>query len=98
MNYFRKRREREAKASHGVFCPAANRIKLQYDSKERADHAVLYGNGGLVRSYYCRECQCWHTTSKPNHPPMTLREYGMQISGLLEVEPEENDVSNLPKT
>lgn len=53
MNYFRKRRERQAKSNSGIYCPAANRSKIQYETKEKADHAVQYDNGGLVRSYYC---------------------------------------------
>ncbi len=69
MNYFRKRRERQAKSNSGIYCPAANRSKIQYETKEKADHAVQYDNGGLVRSYYCRTCACWHTTSKSNKPP-----------------------------
>ena len=52
MNYFRKLRNRKRNACHGVFCPAANRAKIQYETKEKADHAVDYDNGGLVRSYY----------------------------------------------
>ncbi|HGQ5248381.1 TPA: hypothetical protein ACLZWE_001622 [Streptococcus pneumoniae] len=72
MNYFRKRRERQAKSNSGIYCPAANRSKIQYETKEKADHAVQYDNGGLVRSYYCRTCACWHTTSKSNKPPLEV--------------------------
>lgn len=70
MNYFRKRRERQAKSNSGIYCPAANRSKIQYD------------NGGLVRSYYCRTCACWHTTSKSNKPPLSLKNYGLKLFGL----------------
>lgn len=34
MNYFRKRRERQAKSNSGIYCPAANRSKIQYETKE----------------------------------------------------------------
>ncbi|CVY77945.1 Uncharacterised protein [Streptococcus pneumoniae] len=40
MNYFRKRRERQAKSNSGIYCPAANRSKIQYETKEKADHAL----------------------------------------------------------
>lgn len=40
MNYFRKRRERKAKSNSGIYCPASNRSKIQYETKEKADHAV----------------------------------------------------------
>ena len=45
MNYFRKLRNRKRNACHGVYCPAANRAKIQYETKEKADHAVEYDNG-----------------------------------------------------
>ena len=82
MNYFRKRRERQTKSNSGIYCPAANRSKIQYETKEKADHAVQYDNGGLVRSYYCRTCACWHTTSKSNNPPLSLKNYGLKLFGL----------------
>ena len=72
MNYFRKLRNRKRNACHGVYCPAANRAKIQYETKEKADHAVEYDNGGLVRSYYCASCNCWHTTSKTSNPPLSF--------------------------
>ena len=50
MNYFRKRRERQAKSNSGIYCPASNRSKIQYETKEKADHAVQYDNGGLVNN------------------------------------------------
>ena len=79
MNYFRKLRDRKRKACHGVFCPAANRTKLQYETKEKA-------NGCLVRRYYCASCNCWHTTSKTSNPPLSLRKYGLKLFGLDEKE------------
>lgn len=79
MNYFRKLRNRKRNACHGVYCPAANRAKIQYETKEKADHAVDYDNGGLVRSYYCASCDCWHTTSKASNPPLSLRKYGLKL-------------------
>ncbi|WP_311517003.1 hypothetical protein [uncultured Streptococcus sp.] len=86
MNYFRKLRDRKRKFYHGIFCPAANRSKIQYETKEKADHAVDYDNGGLVRSYYCNDCNCWHTTSKANNPPLSLKKYGLKLFGLDEKE------------
>ena len=35
MNYFRKRRERQAKSNSGIYCPASNRSKIQYETKEK---------------------------------------------------------------
>jgi len=52
MNYFRKLRNRKRNACHGVYCPAANRAKIQYETKEKADHAVEYDNGGDVSGHY----------------------------------------------
>lgn len=82
MNYFRKFRNRKRNACHGVYCQAANRAKIQYETKEKADHAVEYDNGGLVRSYYCTSCNCWHTTSKTSNPPLSLRKYGLKLFDL----------------
>lgn len=89
MNYFRKLRNRKRNACHGVYCPAANRAKIQYETKEKADHAVEYDNGSLVRSYYCASCNCWHTTSKVSNPPLSLRKYGLKLFGLDEKEQKE---------
>ena len=89
MNYFRKRKERQPKSSSGIYCPAANRSKIQYETEEKADHAVKYDNGGLVRSYYCYSCNCWHTTSKANNPPLSLRKYGLKLFGLDELDEKE---------
>ena len=95
MNYFRKLRDRKRKACHGVFCPAANRTKLQYETKEKADHAVDYDNGGLVRSYYCDTCNCWHTTSKASNPPLSLKKYGLKLFGLDEKQQKEKVCTQL---
>ena len=58
MNYFRKRRERKAKSNSGIYCPASNRSKIQYETKEKADHVVQYDNGGLL--YFEVVCQHAH--------------------------------------
>lgn len=35
MNYFRKRRERQAKSNSGIYCPAANRPKFNMKLKKK---------------------------------------------------------------
>ena len=95
MNYFRKLRDRKRNACHGVYCPAANRAKIQYKTKEKANHAVDYDNGGLVRSYYCNACNCWHTTSKVSNPPLSLKKYGLKLFGFDEKEQKEQVCTQL---
>lgn len=58
--------QKEVHAVNGVFCPLAYRRKLQYESQEKALNAIKFGNGDIIRAYYCKACHCWHTTSKPD--------------------------------
>lgn len=61
-------KNREVHAVKGVYCPAAYRRKLRYESEEKALNAIKFGNGDIIRAYYCKACHCWHTTSKPDKP------------------------------
>lgn len=47
-----------------TWCYVIRRKKLLFESKKKADLAVKYSNGELERSYVCRTCMGWHTTSK----------------------------------
>lgn len=73
MNYFRKRRRDKRNLIVEFTVPQLIVPKFNMKLKKKADHAVQYDNGGLVRSYYCRTCACWHTTSKSNKPPLSLK-------------------------
>lgn len=64
MGYWEDIKDKEIHSTKGVFCPQAHKTKLQYETEEKALNAVKYGNGPIVRAYYCRDCHCWHTTSK----------------------------------
>lgn len=66
MRFRYLQKEKEVHAVNGVFCPLAYRRKLQYESEEKALNAIKFGNGNIIRAYYCKACQCWHTTSKPD--------------------------------
>lgn len=66
MGYHTLQKHRETHAVKGVFCPAAYRKKLRYESEEKALNAIKFGNGDIVRAYFCWACRCWHTTSKPD--------------------------------
>lgn len=68
MGYWENLREKEIHSVNGVFCPQAHKTKLQYETEDKALNAVKYGNGSIIRAYYCRECHCWHTTSKQEGP------------------------------
>ncbi|KXT74638.1 hypothetical protein STRDD10_00792 [Streptococcus sp. DD10] len=66
MGYHHLQKNREIHAVNSVFCPAAYRTKLRYESEEKALNAIKFGNGDIVRAYFCWACRCWHTTSKPD--------------------------------
>lgn len=68
MGFWEDMREKETHAVNGVFCPQAHKMKLQYETEDKALNAVKFGNGAIVRAYYCRDCHCWHTTSKEERP------------------------------
>jgi len=45
-------------------CFTAKRNKILYESEKKAELAIKFSNGDIVRSYPCRTCMGWHTTSK----------------------------------
>ena len=45
-------------------CNAINRNKILYESEKKASLAIKFSNGKIIRSYPCRSCMGWHTTSK----------------------------------
>ena len=49
---------------HGVYCPQSHQSKLQYPTYKKALLAIKYGNGGVIRAYYCKCCRCYHTTCR----------------------------------
>lgn len=57
-----------------VFCPAAGRAKLQFESPKKAASYIrwnsqeIYQESGKapVRVYWCSRCACFHVTSRPH--------------------------------
>ena len=43
-----------------------NLINLNYNIllTKKALLAIKYGNGGVIRAYYCKCCRCYHTTCR----------------------------------
>lgn len=83
-------RERTVHSVKGVFCRGANRTKLRYETEEKALNAVRYGNGDLVRVYFCKFCRCWHTTSKPD--------WGQPWQGMADYISDLYDIDSLDET
>lgn len=53
------------KAQHSLFCLGAGKHKIQYATEKKAQRAIEYHNGDVIRAYYCFYCNAWHTTSQP---------------------------------
>lgn len=66
MRFRYVQKDKEVHSVKGVYCPMAYRRKLRYESEEKALNAIKFGNGDIIRAYYCKACRCWHTTSKPD--------------------------------
>ena len=58
-----------------VFCPAAGRAKLQFETLKKAVNYIrwnsreIYQESGKapVRVYWCPRCACFHVTSRPHN-------------------------------
>lgn len=92
MRFRYLQKEKEVHAVNGVFCPLAYRRKLQYESEEKALNAIKFGNGDIIRAYYCKACGCWHTTSKPDkvQPWVEMSSY---ITDLYHIDTEDMDAN-----
>jgi len=56
---------RSLKSDSRVFCRQAGmRQKYYFATEKKAELAIRFCNGEIVRSYYCNTCIGWHTTSK----------------------------------
>lgn len=73
---YKIRKQKEGKwkntpAKHQVYCPAAHRQKLKYETEKAAQLAINYfqpeyeGQKRPIRAYYCSKCCGYHTTSRP---------------------------------
>ena len=50
---------------HKVYCHAARKLKLLFESKSKAENCVKFnGNGLPLKPYYCETCMGWHLTSQ----------------------------------
>lgn len=66
---------RRPKTSNLIFCPAAGRAKLQFETLKKAVNYIrwnsreIYCESGKapVRVYWCPRCACFHVTSRPHN-------------------------------
>lgn len=68
-----------------VYCPASRKEKLRFETETKAYRYIEYNSERIsiengyapIRAYWCKECGCWHVTSKKKHhrkkmfPPCT---------------------------
>lgn len=60
------------------WCPAAGKPKERYDSEEAAKKKARYNIKRFSihpawRAYFCKVCNCWHLSSKPQYDPNKRR-------------------------
>lgn len=61
------------KFGNRVYCFGSRKEKLQFETREKAERFIEYNsdtitdNNGYApsRAYWCKDCCCWHVTSKP---------------------------------
>lgn len=66
---------RRPRESNLIFCPAAGRAKLQFETLKKAvnyirwnSREIYYESGKApVRVYWCPRCGCFHVTSRPHN-------------------------------
>ena len=66
---------RRPRESNLIFCPAAGRAKLQFETLKKAvnyirwnSHEIYHESGKApVRVYWCPRCACFHVTSRPHN-------------------------------
>jgi len=74
--------ELSMKPKNRIYCPQCNRLKLQFESKAKAENFIRYNadeiqeeNGyAPIRAYYCRCCCSWHVTSRPEHKSLHYKQ------------------------
>ena len=61
---YQMKRQEEQRSTHGVYCSSARKHKLIYVTETKAQRAVELLEDDTCRTYYCKSCSGYHTTSK----------------------------------
>lgn len=68
----KKKSNENARVKHRVFCPCAGKMKLLFETREKAQRYISFNADTIreqtgyspSRTYFCRGCGGWHVTSK----------------------------------
>lgn len=69
------------KPKNRIYCPQCNRLKLQFETKAKAENFIRYNAEEIqeekgyapIRAYYCKCCCAWHVTSRPSHKTLQTK-------------------------